>query len=147
MAPVRFRKTIFLVRCVILHEEVYQLFKTRQDESCHDFKGVSHTSVSTICISGRSRILARGAVSMVSHTSRLSFLLLERVQHRFTRMLPGFKKSCLIRKYWTSEHYRNDVIVRICWRFSKCTRDCRQYLLNASFHPVQLLIQEAILPR
>jgi len=64
--------------------------------------------------------------------------LLQGVQHRFTRMVPGLK-MCLIRKrlehlgLWTLEE-------RTCGsagRFSKCTRDSRQYPLNGC---LQILI-------
>ena len=78
-------------------------------------------------------------------------LLLERVQHRFTRMVPGFKNLPCEKRLehlglWTLEGRRNRADL-LCWMFSKCTRDCRQYLLNACFHSViQLLIQEGQRP-
>jgi len=50
--------------------------------------------------------------------------LLERIQHRFTRMIPGLKKLPYderIRQFglWTLEERRNRVI---CYKFSRCTK-------------------------
>jgi len=40
---------------------------------------------------------------------------------------------------WAYGHWKNDVIVRICWKFSKCTSDCRQYPVSACLRSIQLI--------
>jgi len=55
--------------------------------------------------------------------------LLERVQHRFTRMVPGMKQLPYHTRLaqlglWTLKKDDIVLICSFCWKYSVCTKDC-----------------------
>ena len=60
--------------------------------------------------------------------------LLERVQHRFTRMIPGLRHT---RNDWNSStcgHWKREETVPIYWKYLECTQDGQQLVSVACLH-------------